>query len=244
MSDAIQIFPLDEVIERASLAGPKVKSINLYQGHIRDNSQRNVLTYSIRRAENGQWPADQLAYLKRLRGNYTAVVMPGKEFFYVSSHGGLNGLQQDFNFMPYELQQDYPQAGLAEIVQQLLAAQKENARLIQENDQLRDQLAQLETGADKFSYALEKLFYKVAPALGIMQADSAPMQGNKHQHNMANENEGAQDWRAVDLSGQDEAAIESALGVIYLAFGDESVLTFARRLQQNPNLVTSLKAMI
>jgi len=236
MSDAIQIFPLEEVRERAELAQPGAKCINIFQGHIRESGGRNILTMAIKRDENGNWPQQQLDYVKRLKGNFTAVILPAKEFFYISSSSSHQPPPLFYSpFDDYQENQFQPPGNLNEIVQQLLKLQKENEALKLENKELKEELNGLESGADKFSYALEKLFYRVAPSLGLMDKPNnyKPMDGTEKA-----------EWQTVDLSGNDEDTIERALGVLYLAFGDESILNFARRLQHNPNLVVTLKQMI
>lgn len=232
MNDAVQIFSLSEVKERAELAGERAQFINIYNGHIKESGQRGVLTMTIRRNGDGSWPDKQLHYVSKLRGNFTAVIMPTKEYFYISSTSqAMNG---EINFLsPFDDQ--HQNLDLQDIVKQLLQVNTENENLRRENAELKKELSALESGADKFSYALEKLFFKIAPAMGILpkQNNFQPMQGTE-------QTTGAPSIHDLDLSGNDERAIENAIAVLLISFGEENILKFGRRIQHNPNLVNTL----
>jgi hypothetical protein len=237
MSDAIQIFPLNEVSERANMAGDRAQFINIYNGHIKESGQRGVLTMTIRRNADGSWPDKQLQYVGKLRGNFTAVIMPTKEYFYISSTGGhsMNGTGEINFFSPFD---DAPgNHDLQQLVQQLIQVNQDNENLRRENESLRQDLAALESGADRFSYALEKLFFKIAPAIGIMPANhtTQPMNGQPGQ---------APGIAEIDVSGNDERAVENAIAILLISFGEQNILKFARRIQQNPNLVNTLIPML
>lgn len=235
MNEAVQIFSLSEVKERAELAGERAQFINIYNGHIKESGQRGVLTMTIRRNGDGSWPDKQLHYVSKLRGNFTAVIMPTKEYFYISSTShAMNG---EINFLsPFE--DHHQNLDLNEIVKQLLQVNTENENLRRENAELKKELLALESGADKFSYALEKLFFKIAPAMGILpKENNQPMQGTE-------QTTGAPGIHDLDLSGNDERAIENAIAVLLISFGEENILKFGRRIQQNPNLVNTLIPML
>jgi hypothetical protein len=233
MNDAVQIFGLDEVQERAAMAAPGVRMINIYQGHIKESGGRNILTLSIKRDDTGNFPPAQLQYVQRLRGNFTAVLLPTKEYFYITSSAAMNGGGQ-FNFLPYELEPQAQDPGV--LLEKILQLQTENLELKALNKELQQDLAELETGADKFSFALEKLFYRIAPAFGIM--DNPTKKTNPMNGQPQNE------FQTIDLSGDDEQTIENALTVLLMSFGEDNILKFARRIQQNPNLVNTLIPML
>lgn len=230
MIDTAQIFDLNEVNTRALLS-PNVRSIHIYSGHIADNNKKAVLTLFIKRDDAGAWPAEQLAYIQRLKGNFTVVLKPSNEFFYISS---FNATEPNlFNTM-----QGYQgNENILELVNRITTLQAENSDLKNTIAELKEQLENFETGSDKFVYALEKLFYQVAPKLGLSSFNNTQsMQGT---------NNTAVDWQTVQLSNElNEQNIEAALYVIYAAFGDEFVLKFAKRIQREPNLVTQLSMMI
>ncbi len=228
---------MNEVAVRATMADT-AKAINIYQGHIRESGNRNVLTLVIRRGQDGNFPAAQLEYVSRLKGNFTAVLMPGREYFYISSSTGRPNAQHEiFNWSPFN--DDTPSQDLGVLVQRIVDLEKENDALREENSELKDELSGLETGADKFSYALEQLFYKVAPKLGL-----GDFTNNQKSNRSMNAPDEENDWRTFDVSGNTEEDVQRALGVLLFAFGEDYVLRFARKLQQNPSLVNTLKSMI
>jgi hypothetical protein len=54
-----------------------------------------------------------------------------------------------------------------------------------------------------------------------------------------------ENWQKIQLGNEvSERNIESALEVIYTAFGEDFLLKFAHRIQAQPGLVNQLKSMI
>jgi hypothetical protein len=229
MNDHAQIFSLDEVAERAGLS-PGVKGIHIYNGHINESTGgKSVLTMYIRRDPGGNWPADQMAYINKLRGNFTVVLKPSNEFFYITSYQD-NTAPNLFNGA------GIPNESLLDLVNKITALEAEKALMSAKILELTEDLKQFETAGDKFSYALEQLFYKVAPKFGLMPAlNEQPLNGVPNMEN----------WQKIQLGNEvSERNIESALEVIYTAFGEDFLLKFAHRIQAQPGLVNQLKSMI
>jgi len=229
MNDSAQIFTLDEVAERAGLS-PGVKGIHIYNGHINESTGgKSVLTMYIRRDPGGNWPADQMAYIKKLRGNFTVVLKPSNEFFYITSYQD-NTAPNLFNGA------GIPNESLLDLVNKITALEAEKALMSAKIIELTEDLKNFETAGDKFSYALEQLFYKVAPKFGLMPAlNEQPLNGIPNMEN----------WQKIQLGNEvSERNIESALEVIYTAFGEDFLLKFAHRIQAQPGLVNQLKSMI
>lgn len=229
MNDHAQIFALDEVAERAGLS-PGVKGIHIYNGHINESTGgKSVLTMYIRRDPGGNWPADQMAYINKLRGNFTVVLKPSNEFFYITSYQD-NTAPNLFNGAGVSNE------SLLDLVNKITALEAEKALMSAKILELTEDLKNFETAGDKFSYALEQLFYKVAPKLGLMpELNEQPLNGIPQMEN----------WQKIQLGNEvSERNIESALEVIYTAFGEEFLLKFAHKIQGQPGLVNQLKSMI
>ena len=229
MNDHAQIFTLDEVAERAGLS-PGVKGIHIYNGHINESTGgKSVLTMYIRRDPGGNWPNDQMAYIKKLRGNFTVVLKPSNEFFYITSFQE-NNAPNLFNGVGNQNE------SILDLVNKITALEAEKAQMSARIIELTEDLKNFETAGDKFSYALEQLFYKVAPKFGIMPAmNEQPINGIPQMEN----------WQKIQLGDQiNEYNIEQALEVIYSAFGEEFLLKFAHKIQAQPTLVNQLKSMI
>jgi hypothetical protein len=229
MNDHAQIFTLDEVAERASLS-PGVKGIHIYNGHINESTGgKSVLTMYIRRDPGGNWPADQMAYINKLRGNFTVVLKPSNEFFYITSYQEQTAPNL-FNGA------GVPTENLLDLVNKITALEAEKALMSARIVELTEDLKNFETAGDKFSYALEQLFYKVAPKFGLMpELNEQPLNGIPQMEN----------WQKIQLGNEvSERNIESALEVIYTAFGEEFLLKFAHKIQAQPGLVNQLKSMI
>jgi len=228
-NSGFQIFGLDEVNERAQLS-PGVKGIHIYNGHINESSGKSVLTMYIKRDPGGNWPAEQMAYINKLKGNFTVVLKPSNEFFYVSSYEASNAAPNLFSGL------NGTNESLLDLVNKITALEAEKVVLTARINELQEDLKQFETAGDKFSYALEQLFYKVAPSFGILPKMDQPLNGS----NMSNNN-----WQTQPLTNDlNEPSIENALEVIYSAFGEEWLIKFASKIQQNPSLVNQLKSML
>lgn len=229
MIETAQIFDLSEVNTRALLS-PNIRTIHIYSGHLQDNNKKAVLALFIKRDDAGNWPHDQLAYVQKLKGNYTVVLKPSNEFFYISSFNN----NEPHLFTP--MQGIGTNENIMELVNKITMLQSENLELKNTITELREELSNFETGSDKFVHALEKLFFTVAPKLGLMDSPNIqPMQGT----------ENAVNWQTVQLTNElNEKNVEAALYVIYAAFGDEFVLKFAKKIQNNPSLVNQLSTMI
>ena len=185
----------------------------------------------IKRDAAGKWPHDQMAYIQRLKGNFTVVLKPSNEFFYISSNTGnaYNGL---FNGgEPAATDQN-----ILDLVNRITALEAEKISLLHQVENLTQELKQFETASDKFTYALENLFFKIAPKLGLMP--EPVLNGTQtNTHNM-------EAWQNIKIDHSSERGVEQALEVIYMAFGDEFLMKFAQRIQDQPQLVQQLKAMI
>lgn len=227
-NQSFQIFGLDEVNERAKLS-PGVKGIHIYNGHINESTGKSVLTMYIKRDPGGNWPAEQMAYINKLKGNFTVVLKPSNEFFYISSYEAQNTAPNLFNSL------NGSNEGLLDLVNKITALEAEKIALIARVNELQDDLKQFETAGDKFSYALEQLFYKVAPTFGLMPKIDQPLNGTNMNNN----------WQQQPLTNElNEPSIENALEVIYGAFGEEWLIKFAAKIQQQPSLVNQLKTML
>jgi len=183
----------------------------------------------IRRDPGGNWPADQMAYINKLRGNFTVVLKPSNEFFYITSYQD-NTAPNLFNGA------GIPNESLLDLVNKITALEAEKALMSAKILELTEDLKQFETAGDKFSYALEQLFYKVAPKFGLMPAlNEQPLNGIPNMEN----------WQKIQLGNEvTERNIEQALEVIYTAFGEEFLLKFAHKIQAQPGLVNQLKSML
>ena len=227
-NSSVQIFGLDEVAERVKLS-PGVKGIHIYKGHINENSGKSVLTMFIKRDSGGNWPAEQIAYINKLKGNFTVVLKPSNEFFYVSSYEASNAQPNLFSGL------NGSNESLLDLVNKITALEAEKIALTTRVNELQEDLKQFETAGDKFSYALEQLFYKVAPTFGLMPQINEPLNGTPMNNN----------WQQQPLTNDlNEPSIENALEIIYSAFGEAWLIKFAGKIQQQPNLVNQLKSML
>jgi hypothetical protein len=229
MYETQQIFDLNEVSVRANLS-PGVKSIHIYNGHVNDQTKgRAALMLFIKRDPNGSWPAEQMAYINKLKGNFTVVLKPSNEFFYITS-----GSNNDLFSM-----QGVPggNENIIELVNRITALEAEKVQLLLKITDLEDELKNFESASDKFSVALEKLFFSVAPKLGLL-----PNQNNTVM-NGTNTNE--PNWQNTPVSNElTEENLNAALYVIYDAFGDDFIVKFAQKIQRETNLVNQLKMML
>ena len=227
-NQSFQIFGLDEVNERAQLS-PNVKGIHIYNGHINESTGKSVLTMYIKRDPGGSWPAEQMTYINKLKGNFTVVLKPSNEFFYVSSYEATNTAPNLFSNL------NGTNESLLDLVNKITALEAEKSALLARVNELQNDLKQFESAGDKFSYALEQLFYKVAPTFGLMPKLDEPLNGSNMNSN----------WQNQPLTNElNEPSIENALEIIYSAFGEEWLIKFAGKIQQNPTLVNQLKSML
>lgn len=225
---SMQIFPMAEILERAELASPGVKSFDVYQGHVTSPGQHSVLVLKLLR-NNGQFNPAQLAYTAKLRGNFTVVARPGNETFYISSdplNFPMQGIEQGELF---HLGGQYGTLSTNEYVNRLLELERENTALRQSNEALKKELEQFQDAGGKFSYALNNLLenFILPKFAGTPQAQ--PIQGT-----MSN-------LKNIPIQGTHDEQLEGAVAVIIAAFGEDWVIKFAKKLQDDPQKVDLIK---
>jgi len=236
---AIQIFPMSEVKERAAMAGRNVKSIDIYQGLITSPNQRGILALKITRDDGGDFPENQLSYTNNLRGDYTAVLRPGSETFYISSRPQIvrpmNGNQNPelYDFMAHQQAEQIP---VNDLITRLIAAEKQVAELLAANAQLKEDLEIFETASGKFQHSLMGIWDTViAPRIGAPSLNG-PAPSKQTNTNIMS------DLSQFPIQGNEEEKLEAAFQILYAAFGPDWLIKFATQLQSQPEKVQLIKS--
>lgn len=238
MSSAIQVFPLADLKERLENS-PHVNVCVVYNGHLSE-ATREAMTvcYLKRDKESGTFPATQFRNLNKLRGEFTAVLKPSNEMIFLSSeeNNPMNGMGFP-NFMPFEAYPAHPirNKQLNEVINRVIELERENEALKKELAEAREDLKQFESNGDKLAYVGIKMIEEFLPRL-VPQTKEF-FQTNKNNNVM----QGTQkNLYTYDVSGTSDQHVENALELLLDAFGDENILKFARKVQQDPNLVNTL----
>lgn len=243
MNDArVQIFPISEIKRRAAVS-PNDTNIVLYVGH-NLGGRPGIATYNIRRDLNTkEWDQMALDYIDTLTGDYTVQFKPSKNVFFVSASvedqpndfAGLNGVA-GFNFM-----QQRPQQSQSELINQILELNRELDYYKKICKEQEEELERLDSGADKFAYALEKMAMNLLPQFGLMPTNQTarPMQGAPQNNtNMA-------EWQNKVIDHNDPTEmVGNALEVLVMALGEQKIVDIAKRLQREPHLVNTINSFL
>lgn len=230
----MQVFPISEIAERIALASDNVRSFDVYSTHISNRNQAALLIIKIARDPNGNFNKDQIEYTQKLRGNFTVVIRPGNETFYISSDAGALPMQGNIDFMQMGgIPGIDPNMSTNEYIKRLIELERENTALKAELEIAKRDLSQFEDAGGKFSYALNNLLENfIFPKFAGTQPTNTPIQGTMHE------------IQNIPIQGTDEQKIEAAMAIILTAFGADWVVKFASRLQQDPSKISQIKSFL
>jgi len=229
-----QIFPLNEIAERAKLVSERVKTMDVFSGHITRPDQKGMLQFKIVRDKSGQFNPLQLQHaITNMRGDFTVICRPTNETFHVSSKD-LSALTPMNGF--YGSMFDQSAGGgmqmpgdVNELVNRLINAEALVRQLSDENEKLRDELEQFETNSGRLTHSLNNLLEQfIFPKFGV-SAPAAPMNGTQQQQ----QNMAAQE--------RTEQEISEALHTIIEAFGVDWVCRFAATIKGDAGKVQQIK---
>lgn len=232
---SMQIFPLSEIKERAKIAPDRVKTINLYSGHVTEQTpaKRPTLIYSLSRNTTGQWDENQLAYVANFRGQYTVQLKPTNEVFYVESNESMQG------FNPSLFDANKP-ADVVHLCQQITRLEALVKSLTEERDELAERVEFFEDNGNKFAYSLEQLASKFFPTL--TQYMSTPQQQQRRRQPAAMQGQQSFDWQ--NYKRDEELSLEDAFMVLAGALGEEKIKQIAERLQDEPHLINTINSFL
>jgi hypothetical protein len=235
----IQIFPLTELRQRANLAPAAVKSIKVYAGH--GNTRDLVL--DIRRDETGQFPQSLFDYFERKHeGPFKAIFTPTKEIIYLDS-GGTSPYQSIFNGL-FPGNDTRMNTNVRDLVNDVLRLERENAQLKEELQEKTEELERLSTLGGKLEHVFTNIVMnQIIPIFAGSGSNTQPMQGVPQQQQQQYTME---EWTTiqVEVPGDIAQSAQNAAEVIYMAFGADTLIAMAKKLQSNPTLVTTLKGFL
>lgn len=243
INSTYQIWPITEVRSRAQTAGESVTSIKVFSGHVFPGAKTGVVIADIRKVGD-KWPDAQFTFLEKHNGSYTAVLFPTKETMYLDSSTNTDNrfpFSYDFPMNGYGSTapaqgSQYQSMEAMQLINKILELEKRVFQLSEDKKRLAEELREFNTSSGKFQHALMGVLDQwVLPKLGFnnelnFNQNTMPIQGQEQQD--------------FNWQGHPVADLESGLMVLVAAFGDDMIIRFAKRIQQNPSLINTLSSMM
>jgi hypothetical protein len=241
--EQIQFFPLPELRNRARTIGDNVKSIKIYSG---DRGRKGPLVYEIRRGGDGEFPDAAFDYFEgRYNGIYTAIFSPGGETMYLESTQQPTGNYVfNYDYLQGTPTQQFKGFRPEQFIERILQLERENAELKNEIEDLSEELKQFETLSGKFQHAIVNVFTN--NILPLFSGEAQPMQGTPNYNQQQLHTNNNMNWQThpIVVPGQEDQTLDNALDVLIAAFGENNIVRIAQKIQQQPQLVNTLTAML
>lgn len=253
MTAGMQIWPLTAVRERV-LGNPSVTSVKIHPGHVLDN--KGFVISNIQKPKEGQWPLEQFDWFEKHNGTYTVILMPTKEIMWVDSKADdpdtfqfrqslpLNGIL----LQPEQVKANqYANMEMMTLVNRLLEAEKKVIELTEANKNIKEELKEYQDNRNRFNMATGDFFDGVLvprfmEMFGGNKSQSNTQQRNLKQRPMGGQTEEVEDnLENIDWQNMPVDSMENALTILVAAFGVDTIMKLAAKLQTNPNMIGMVK---
>lgn len=232
-----QIWELTELRKRLPTVDPSVNVVEVFTGHLYPGQKltSSIKQLELRRDSSGNWPLQALDYLERSNGDYTAIFKPTREYFLMSSVNNRN-MFSGFGYMPMNGQAiAYAQWTPERLVMRILELEKQVSEYQDITEELKEELEQFETASGKLQHTLGNVLLNYVMPVFVNHNSPSVMQGSEQGTTWTTR-------QIMDKNG--DGGAQDAMQIIYEAFGHDDLIRVARKLQSQPGLVNTLRAML